>query len=142
MADQGKVIAVLKKCSFFDIFSLEELKIFAVAGQLIKCDKACYVAREHHPGPYFFVVVAGELAVYKGQRLLSELKAGDVFGEISSITDSPRTADVVAKQPSVLFRVGQDVLEAGDCNFQLKLYKTLANVLIERLCRLSDELAY
>jgi len=68
-----------------------------------------------------------------GYRGLSTMGAGDFFGEIAALTGSPRTADVVATQPSTLLEVPAEalraVMEIPDVN------KLLLSTLTERLLR-------
>ena len=45
-------------------------------------------------------------------RGLSTMRAGDFFGEIAALTGSPRTADVVADEDSVLLEVPAEALRA------------------------------
>jgi CRP-like cAMP-binding protein len=47
-------------------------------------------------GDKLYVVVRGDANVYDGGVLLRTLQAGDVFGEIALIADTPRTARVRA----------------------------------------------
>jgi CRP-like cAMP-binding protein len=68
-----------------------------------------------------------------GYRGLSTMGAGDFFGEIAALTGSPRTADVVATQPSTLLEVPAEalrsVMEVPEVN------KLLLSTLTERLLR-------
>ncbi len=68
-----------------------------------------------------------------GYRGLSTMSAGDFFGEIAALTGSPRTADVVATQPSTLIEVPAEslraVMEVPEVN------KLLLSTLTERLLR-------
>ena len=68
-----------------------------------------------------------------GYRGLSTMGAGDFFGEISALTGSPRTADVVATRESTLLEVPADalrgVMEVPEVN------KLLLSTLTERLLR-------
>jgi len=60
------------------------------------------VIREGEPGDRFYVVESGALtATFQGE-VLSQMGAGDPFGEIALLRDVPRTATVVADEPSVL----------------------------------------
>jgi CRP-like cAMP-binding protein len=66
------------------------------------------VLREGEPGRGLFVLLAGEVDVSKvdgvEKVLLATLKPGDVFGEISLLTDQPASATVTAaRQSTVLF---------------------------------------
>lgn len=64
---------------------------------------------------------------------LSTMGAGDFFGEIAALTGSPRTADVVATQPSTLLEVPAEslraVMDVPEVN------KLLLSTLTERLLR-------
>jgi MFS family permease len=47
-----------------------------------------------------------------GYRSLSSMEAGDFFGEIAALTGSPRTANVVAEEPTTLMEVPAGALRA------------------------------
>lgn len=47
-----------------------------------------------------------------GYRSLSSMEAGDFFGEIAALTGSPRTANVVAEEPTTLMEVPAQALRA------------------------------
>ncbi|HEY4753670.1 MAG TPA: MFS transporter [Candidatus Limnocylindrales bacterium] len=49
-------------------------------------------------------------------RNLNSLVAGDYFGEVAALTGSPRTADVVATQPTTLLEVPAEVLRGFMAN--------------------------
>lgn len=63
----------------------------------------------------FFILggraVAGVAREGEGQRTLSTMTAGDIFGEIAALTGATRTADVVAEEPSTLLEVPADTLK-------------------------------
>lgn len=54
------------------------------------------VVRRGDPGDRFFLVESGRLAARRDETTLSEMTAGDCFGEIALLRDVPRTATVVA----------------------------------------------
>jgi DHA3 family macrolide efflux protein-like MFS transporter len=62
----------------------------------------------------FFVLsgklVAGVAAEGGARRTLSSMGPGEIVGEIATLTGSPRTADVVAEEPSTLLEIPGDVL--------------------------------
>jgi CRP-like cAMP-binding protein/sugar phosphate permease len=62
----------------------------------------------------FFVLsgrlVAGVAAEGGSRRTLSNMGPGEIVGEIATLTGSPRTADVVAEEPSTLLEIPGDVL--------------------------------
>jgi CRP-like cAMP-binding protein len=79
----------------------------APAGQL--------VIREGDPGRSFYVIVEGEVRIYKtgedGRELtLARLGEGAFFGEMALLSGAPRTANVVAEQDTELLEVTDVVL--------------------------------
>jgi CRP-like cAMP-binding protein len=85
-----------------------------------------------------YFILAGETAAGipdpdGGYRGLRTMAAGDFFGEIGALTDSPRTADVVATMPTTLLEVPADalrgVMDVPEVN------KLLLQTLTERLER-------
>jgi CRP-like cAMP-binding protein len=79
----------------------------APAGQL--------VIREGDPGRSFYVIVEGEVRIYKtgedGREItLARLGEGAFFGEMALLSGAPRTANVVAEQDTELLEVTDVVL--------------------------------
>jgi CRP-like cAMP-binding protein len=59
-----------------------------------------------HKGDYgdsFYVISHGEFDVLDGERVLNLLARGDAFGEIALLHDVPRTASVIAREPSTIY---------------------------------------
>jgi CRP-like cAMP-binding protein len=57
--------------------------------------------REGEPGREFFILVDGATVVTRGGKQIATGRAGDFFGEISLLCDSPRVATVTTTEPSV-----------------------------------------
>ena len=81
--------------------------------QLMKL-RACatddVICAEGDPAREMFVVRSGSVEVHKrvlqGQTCLARLQAGDEFGEMSLIDIQPRSASVVACEPTELYVLG------------------------------------
>ena len=70
------------------------------------------VFREGDPADNFYFIARGRVAVFKrvGQadQRLRVLEAGDAFGEIALLQDSPRTATIRTLVPTTLLALGRD----------------------------------
>src|SRR5947209_2511437 len=69
------------------------------------------------PGDHLYVIETGEVKLVltgaDGQEsILDVLRAGDYFGEMSLFDEQPRSADVVAVQPSQLLSLHRDDFRA------------------------------
>jgi serine/threonine-protein kinase len=73
------------------------------------------IVREGEPGDAAFIIVEGRCAVQKdsasGTQTLQELERGAVFGEMAILTSGPRTATVLALEPTTVLVVTSQVLE-------------------------------
>jgi CRP/FNR family cyclic AMP-dependent transcriptional regulator len=92
-------IELLKRVPLFAGCSRAELRELALVADEIDLREGRTLVREGRPGREFFVLIEGTVRVTKGGRKLSELGAGDWFGEIALLTDIPRTATVTATSP-------------------------------------------
>ncbi len=94
----------LGRAPLFRNLSRGELVELAKRTEDLEVEEGKVLAREGDLGSEFFVVVDGEVAVTKDGRELRRLGAGDFFGEIALIWDSPRrTATVTAATPLRFF---------------------------------------
>jgi CRP/FNR family transcriptional regulator, cyclic AMP receptor protein len=94
----------LGRAPLFQNLSRGELVQLAKVTEDLEVEEGKVLAREGDLGSEFFVIVDGEVAVTKDGRDLRRLGAGDFFGEIALIWDSPRrTATVTAATPLRFF---------------------------------------
>ncbi|HWM14339.1 MAG TPA: cyclic nucleotide-binding domain-containing protein, partial [Gaiellaceae bacterium] len=85
----------LRRAPLFQNLSRGELVELAKVTEDIEVEEGKVLAREGDLGSEFFVVVDGEVSVTKDGRELRRLSAGDFFGEIALIWDSPRRTATV-----------------------------------------------
>ncbi|HSJ50941.1 MAG TPA: SulP family inorganic anion transporter [Actinomycetota bacterium] len=97
--------------------------------------------RQGEPPTDVFVLESGrlrvELGTPEGRRMrLRTVLPGVVVGEVALYTGEPRTADVVAEEPSVVLRLSRESIEriaAQDPDLAAALHRWLASTLAERL---------
>lgn len=96
--------AALGRAPLFKNLAGPELVELAKVTEDLEVDEGKVLAREGELGREFFVIVDGEVAVTKGGQELRRLGAGEFFGEIALIWESPRrTATVTAATPLRFF---------------------------------------
>lgn len=96
------------------------------------------VVRQGDPGKEAYFILSGWAVAgardERGETLsLSSMGPGDFFGEIAALSDTPRTADVVAQSGLILLQVPAENLEAAMAHPQLRYL--FLSTLTDRLTR-------
>ena len=92
-------VDLIRRAPLFSNCSRKELDAIAAIADEIDLPKGKTLIREGERGREFFVLLEGQADVRKGKRSIRTMGAGDFFGEIALIANTPRTATVVAKTP-------------------------------------------
>jgi len=98
-------VDIVRQSPLFNILPIGPLE--RVAAALERRDLAVgeIAIRQGDMGQHCFIVSTGKVAVLVDGLQVSELTAGEVFGEIALLKDMPRTATVVARLPSAVYRL-------------------------------------
>jgi CRP/FNR family transcriptional regulator, cyclic AMP receptor protein len=99
MLRRNAKVDLIKNVPLFSECSRKELQEVAGIADEIDLREGKELTTQGKPGREFFVLVNGTADVKKGNRRINRLGAGDFFGEISLVKQSPRTATVVATSP-------------------------------------------
>jgi len=99
-SDTSAVVAVLQKAPLWSTLSEKELKVVARSFKELKYEAGAVIVRKGEMGVGFYVIADGAVEVRSGEQVLSKLGPGQYFGEMSILDGQPRTADVVALEPS------------------------------------------
>lgn len=108
----GERIALLGRNPLFGALNDDELASLAQQAHCLRFSPAEAVVQEGAPGHSLYQLVSGRVEVRKRQASgamvsVAQLSPGDIFGEMSLLTDSPRSASVVAIDECVLLKVAQ-----------------------------------
>jgi CRP/FNR family transcriptional regulator, cyclic AMP receptor protein len=96
---RNEKVELIKKVPLFAGCSKGELEQIAQIADEIDLRAGKEMTREGSRGREFFVLLEGDADVTKGGNSINKLGAGDFFGEIALVSDSPRTATVTATSP-------------------------------------------
>ncbi|MCK5315687.1 MAG: MFS transporter, partial [Anaerolineales bacterium] len=99
----------------FSGLSAKEQKAFIANGCIYDAEEGTTILRQGEVSDTAYFVLSGQaVAGYSTEegkyRSLSKMNAGDFFGEIAALTGSPRTANVVAAEPTSLLQVSAENL--------------------------------
>ena len=136
--DQLRVVNELKKnYIFFADFTEDELfTIFSMSNKE-KFEKGGIIIQEGSSGAKMYVILKGSVLITKTveekQVEVKRLKAGECFGEMTIVDKMPRSATVSALEPTLLIAINEIVLRTSKPELCLKLYKSLASMISEKL---------
>ncbi len=99
------VLDVLRNVELFKGLNEDELHGIAALGSLKSFTKGDVIFEEDADGREFYMVTRGCVAINKNvaggrKRNLSNLRQGDIFGEIALFDSQPRSADAEAVEDS------------------------------------------
>ena len=109
--DDPRLRQLVERVDIFRGLTPDDVFKIYTKGATMQVQKGDTIFHQGTTGQKMFVVFGGKVGVFDGQKLLSELNVGDTFGEISLLTDEPRSATVVALEMSRLFVLDEDVFQ-------------------------------
>ncbi len=135
--------------SLFDSFNVDQLTILSRHMSYIQLQRGEFLFVEGDKGDYMGFVVNGILEVLKksaaGENvLIARLAKGSSIGEMALIDKSPRSATVIAKQPTTMITLtnrGFDRLLEKSPTIGVIIIRKIARLLSLNMRRTSSKLA-
>jgi CRP-like cAMP-binding protein len=147
VSDSDQIVSLLGRMPLLKMFSPEQLRQVLKFSQVHVYDFGETLIEEGRTDRALFFLIAGSVYVLKDANLLMEFnRVGDIFGEMSIIDGSARSASVVARERVVCLVVdaaffddgGGDSEQAMLC--QNILFRAIAQMLAERLRRMNEDI--
>ena len=139
--DWNKMLEILNRLEFFkDYPSYEKRKTIDMKTQFIIFKENEFLVNEGSSGNAFYIIVEGEVRVVKGEKEieLSKFGPGDFFGEIAFLTNTDRTASIVANNLVIVFKIDKELFEHLESETREKFKDYIIKRLAERLDSLND----
>ncbi len=139
--NQEKVMDFLNRLDFFKNFTDHEKK------QVVEFHTHCFMFKkgEHiiKEGDYdssFYILLSGNVSVSKNTRDLpiAKLEPGEFFGEVSFLTNGPRTSNVIADEVIIVIKVSKTMLNKLSAEIREKFKDKIIEKLVKRLNQMND----
>ncbi|MBK8183127.1 MAG: cyclic nucleotide-binding domain-containing protein [Candidatus Competibacteraceae bacterium] len=135
----------LRKIPFLNAFDDQHLKNILTVSRILAYDANEIIIPEGTVGGEFYVLLGGKVKVVKNQNQIATLcRAGDLFGELSALSNDIRTASVIAVDTTWCLELKPHPLEILPTTEQnacyILLYRFIAQVVAARLKKTTDEL--
>lgn len=95
---------------FHGLTTSDVYKIFA-KGMTHTARKDQLIFHQDTVGNNMFVILAGKVGVYDGEKQIATLGVGESFGEMSLLTQEPRTATIKALEDTNLFSLDERLFQ-------------------------------
>lgn len=93
---------LLKRVSLFQGLGEDDVARIFAKGLTMRIAKDEVLFYQNTSGNQMYVVLAGKLGVYGGDKQIAELSTGDICGEMALVSHEPRSATVKANENSLL----------------------------------------
>ena len=98
-----RLASKLKGAQLFAGLDDKNLEMIAESGREVFFEAGTRILRQGELGLAFFLILEGAAEVNKNGKRLASLGRGQFFGEMTAVDDQPRSADVVATEPTMCF---------------------------------------
>ena len=142
-----KIIQLLNRLDFFKNFTeTDRMLLVEGKGMIVLAEEGEYVIKQGTIDPVLYIPLSGELEVRitneAGKEIaIAKIPPGETIGEAAFLTDSPRSASVVALKQTVMFRCSQSALKNLAPSAREKIKDQIIVKLVERLHTKNIELS-
>ena len=136
------LLELISSVELFRDMNREELEVLADLMEFQQIDATKEIFREGDPGGKMLVITSGTVEVQKrrshgsGRVVIARFERGGVIGEMSLIDGMPRSATVVALQPTKYYYLSKEAMKSlieNHKDISIKLLQELAILLSLRL---------
>ena len=134
MKDEEKYRKYAQKIPIFKGFEPEDVDYILHHGKIMEFRPGQTIFHEGMLGSNVFVILSGEVGIYRKNELIAKCKVGDAFGEMAVLNKQPRTATATATADTRCFTIDEKELnEVLKKHVATKLLLNVIHVLSERL---------
>jgi hypothetical protein len=101
-------MVMLQRMFLFKSLSVNELQKIREISYILDCPANRTLIQEGSSNNLLYIILSGEVAIYRNQRLVKTLARGNHFGEMALLNSMPRTATVVSTKESSLLVIERE----------------------------------
>jgi putative nucleotidyltransferase with HDIG domain len=144
VSTHSDILPIINRLGFFNSFTADE------KAQMVSDDAHFQVynagemlIRQGSSDQSLFIILAGTVNITEGagDTIFAVLRAGDIFGEMAFLTDTRRTANVVARDPVIALKLDRVLFEQLSSEIREKFKDKIIEKLVARLDSANKELA-
>lgn len=131
----------------FDPYSNEELEILLTLCELVTATKGDVIIKKGDLSDSMFLVLSGQvrarLRVFGQDTSLGTMEPGELFGEVAMLSQTARSADVVAELPTRLLRLTSESFQelmSKHSQLAARLLYNISRLLATRMSERNQEL--
>ncbi|MBF0108847.1 MAG: cyclic nucleotide-binding domain-containing protein [Magnetococcales bacterium] len=127
-----RLLTIISFVPFFNAFTNHEKRqIVSFHNKFVSAKRDDVIIRENEKSNDFYIVLKGRVEVVRSDHAapLNSLGPSSSFGEVAFLLGSPRYASVVAREPTILFRIDRDFFE----NIGIEIRDKLKSQIIRQL---------
>jgi CRP-like cAMP-binding protein len=135
---------ILDASHWGDDFSWEQLQTISNYFKPYAASKDTVIYKEGEMGSSMGIIVKGAIGIYKNNKLISTLRVGRTFGEMSVIDAQPRSATARAESDTVFLSLDKSsmlILADKHPSLAFKIIWNISRALSQRLRLTSGQLA-
>lgn len=142
-----KITQLLGRLDFFKDFNETDKTLLVEGkGMIVLAEEGEYIIKAGSVDPTLYIPLSGELEVRmtneNGKEVaIAKIPPGETVGEVAFLTDTARTASVVALKQTLLFRCNRLALKNLAPSAREKIKDQIIYKLIERLHQKNVELS-
>jgi len=115
LINRVKILNIIDKIDFFSEFNVgEKSMIVDTRSRFVAAEKGESIIVQGEKDSSFYILLHGsaQVSLEENGKTLAHLQPGNFFGEVSFLTDTPRTSNVVASETCILFRFDKKVMNS------------------------------
>ncbi|MDA4119350.1 MAG: cyclic nucleotide-binding domain-containing protein [Thaumarchaeota archaeon] len=103
--EKARLVGMLAKVPIFSGLDEKDLMEIIAVGTEVSFAPEKTILKQGEPGLSFLIILEGKVEVRKEGRKIAVTGPGGFFGEMTVFDDKPRSADIVAVEPTTCFGI-------------------------------------